>query len=68
MIPMTTFGKLAEFKPNTEVFSGYLEKVDLFFLLNDVAAEKKVPIFLNCISSTTYSLLQVWLRLRNLPI
>ena len=54
---MTTFGKLAEFKPGTEEFSAYLERVDLFFLSNDVAAEKKVPIFLNCIGSTTYSLL-----------
>ena len=55
---MTTFGKLAEFKPGTEEFSAYLERVDLFFLSNDVAAEKKVPIFLNCIGSTTYSLLR----------
>ena len=55
---MTTFGKLAEFKPGREEFSAYLERVDLFFLSNDVAAEKKVPIFLNCIGSTTYSLLR----------
>ena len=40
------------------VQSAYLERVDLFFLSNDVAAEKKVPIFLNCIGSTTYSLLR----------
>ena len=48
-----TFGK-----PGTEEFSAYLERVDLFFLSNNVTAEKKVPIFLNCIGSTMYSLLR----------
>ena len=55
---MAKFGTLEEFKPDAEEFSAYLERVDLFFQSNNVPAEKKVPIFLNCIGSTTYSLLR----------
>jgi len=56
MAAKPTYGTLAEFKPDEE-FSAYLERVDLFFQSNDVPAEKKVPIFLNCIGSATYILL-----------
>ena len=55
---MATFSKLEEFNLSAEDFSTYLKRVDLFFKSNDVQDQKKVPIFLNCIGSTTYSLLR----------
>ena len=54
----TLYGKLAEFRPEEEEFSAYCERVELFFAVNDVPGEKQVPLFLNCIGATTYSLLR----------
>ena len=38
--------------------STYLERVQLFFLTNEVEDDKKVPIFLSVVGSKTYSLLR----------
>ena len=58
MASKPTFDTLAEFKPDVEEFCAYMERVDLFFQSNGIPAEKKVPIFLKYIGSTTYSLLR----------
>jgi len=55
---MTTFGKIQEFSPETERFSAYLERVELFFAANDVPAEKKVPVFLSVVGGATYGVLR----------
>lgn len=53
-----TIGKIEEFKPDTEQFSAYLEQVELFFVANDVANEKKTAVFLSVVGGTTYGLLR----------
>ena len=55
---MATYGKLVEFNQGEEEFAAYLERVELFFVANNIPADKKVPIFLNCIGVTTYGLLR----------
>ncbi len=49
---------LQEFQPESELLSAYLERVELFFVANDVAEGKKVAVFLSVIGSRTYSLLR----------
>ena len=56
MSPM--FGRIQEYCPENELFSAYLERVQLFFLANGVEDEKKVPVFLSVVGSKTYSLLR----------
>ena len=55
---MATYGKLKEFEPDNEKVSSYLERVELYFTANDIAAEKKVVILLSVIIAKTYSLLR----------
>ena len=52
------FGRIQEYCPENELFSAYLERVQLFFLANGVEDEKKVPVFLSVVGSKTYSLLR----------
>ena len=51
-------GNLKEFQPENELFSSYLERVELFFNANDIVDEKKVAVFLSVVGSKTYSLLR----------
>ncbi len=55
---MTTIGKIEEFRPDTERFSAYLERVELFFVANDIPAEKKSAVLLSVVGGATYSLLR----------
>ena len=41
-MPISTFGR---FDPELESFATYEERIRLFFEANDIAEEKKVPIF-----------------------
>ena len=59
-------GHIQEFQPENELLSSYLERVQLFFIANDVVEEKKVAVFLSVIGSKTYSLLRNLLA-PNLP-
>ena len=54
---MATLGKLDEFKQDAEPFQAYLERVNIFFAANDIAEDKKVPVFFSTIAVTTYGLL-----------
>ena len=54
----TIVGKIEEFNPDEEPFSSYMERVELFFLANSVADDRKVPIFLNGVGKKTYGLLR----------
>ena len=56
MYPM--FGRIQEYEPVNELFSTYLERVQLFCLANGVEDDKKVPVFLSVVGSKTYSLLR----------
>ena len=46
---MATYATLTEFRRDTEEFSAYLERVELYFAANEIAEEKQVPIFLNVV-------------------
>ncbi len=52
------YGTLQEFRPEVEELTTYLERVDLFFTANETPEAKQVPIFLNVVGATTYSLLR----------
>ena len=58
MATALVYGSVQEYNQENELFSAYLERVDLFFSANDVGDDKKVPIFLTVVGSKTYSLLR----------
>ena len=53
-----TLGPLHEFRPDSEDFSMYMERVEIYFAANDVPEGKKVPVFLNAVGGTTYGVLR----------
>ena len=57
---MTTVGQLQEFCPESESLTAYMyvERVELFPTANDIASQKKVPVFLRAVGGTTYGLLR----------
>ena len=57
-MPISTFGRIEQFDPELESFATYEERIRLFFEANDIAEEKKVPIFLSIIGTRSYSLLR----------
>ena len=54
----TSFGRIDQFQPQNEPITAYLEHTHLFFAANDVAAERRVPVFLSVIGGRTYALLR----------
>ena len=54
---MATVGRIEEFNPEKERISAYLERVELFFVANDVEDGKQVATLLSMIGSKTYALL-----------
>ena len=55
---MATFGRLEEFNPRKETISSYLERIELYFLANEIAEKKQVAVFLSVIGGQMYSLLR----------
>ena len=55
---MARLGRVNEFVPEKETISAYLERVEMFFLANDISEDKKVPVLLSVIGATTYALLR----------
>ena len=47
---------MAEYKPETESVTAYLEKMDIFLQANEFPEEKRVSIFLSLIGGQTYGL------------
>lgn len=54
----TNFGKIDEFHPECKHFSVYRERVELYFIANDIPEEKQVPVFLSVIGGKVYALLR----------
>ena len=54
---MATVGRIEEFNPEKERISTYLERVDLFFVANEVGEAKQVATLLSVIGGKTYALL-----------
>ena len=52
------YGILKEYLPENELFSSYMERVELFFVANDIPDEKKVAVLLSVVGSKNYSLLR----------
>ena len=50
-------GSLHEFRPESEGFSTYMERVEIYFAVNNVPKVKKVPVLQNAIGGTTYEVL-----------
>ena len=55
---MARLGRVNKFIPEKETISAYLERVDMFFLANDINEDKKVPVLLSVLGATTYALLR----------
>ena len=51
-------GRMQEFQPESEQISAYLERLEMYFLANGVADDKRVPVLLSVIGKHTYSLLR----------
>ena len=58
MATALVYGSVQEYNQENELFSAYLERMNLFFSANDVEDDKKVPIFLTVVGSKTFSLLR----------
>ena len=58
MAAVPIIGHIQEYRPENELLSTYLERVELFFAANDVKDEKQVAAFLSLIGSKTYSILK----------
>lgn len=54
----TQFGHLPEFQSELEPIAAYLERVNFFFMANNIPDDKQVPILLSTIGGKTYSLLR----------
>ena len=55
---MATFGRLEEFNPRKETISSYLERIELYFMANEIADKKQVAVFLSVIGGQMYTLLK----------
>jgi len=60
---MATFGHLEEFKPTKATITSYLERIELYFLANDIVEKKQVAVFLSVIGRQMYTLLRNLLAL-----
>ena len=55
---MATFGAVSEFNSDIEGWTEYSERLTMFFLANDIAADKKVAVLLSCVGAKTYKLIK----------
>ncbi|MEW8341158.1 MAG: reverse transcriptase family protein [Candidatus Thiodiazotropha taylori] len=55
---MATIGKIGEFREERETFVCYLERFEQFLAANNVADERRVPIFLSVVGPTAYGILK----------
>ncbi|XP_059201274.1 uncharacterized protein K02A2.6-like [Centropristis striata] len=61
---MALFGRIDDFKPENEPRSAYIERLEQFFVANDIADDKKVATLLSVMGATTYGLLRNLVRPR----
>ena len=54
----TTLGQVKEFNPDTDPFAAYVERMNIFFTINDIKADKRAAVFLNFIGGRAYELLR----------
>lgn len=55
---MARVGKINVFEDEHELWQCYKERLDQYFIANDVKDEKKVPALLSLVGGKTYSILR----------
>ena len=55
---MATFGNPEEFNPHKETITSYLERIEVYFLANDIDKKKQIAVFLSVIGGKLYTLLR----------
>ena len=58
MATLRVFGSVGEFDPTTDDISTYLERMQLYFAVNKVEDDRKVPVLLTVIGAKAYSTLR----------
>ena len=53
----SAIGRLTEFNPKDQSVDSYLEMVESFFKVNNIAQESKVAVFLTAVGNKTYEIL-----------
>ena len=51
-------GRITDFDESTELWSSYQERLEQYFLANEIKDEKKVPVLLSVMGGQTYSVLR----------
>ena len=51
-------GSLDELEPASESVSNYVERVEMYFEVNEIAADKRVATFLTAVGKKTYGVLK----------
>ena len=51
------FGQMEHFSPDDEGIQAYLERVELYFVANEIGEDRFAPAFLSITGSKTYALL-----------
>jgi hypothetical protein len=54
---MASFGRIQEFNKETERFSTYIDRLELYFEANSIPEEKQVAVFLTVVGAKNFSLL-----------
>ena len=54
---MPYLGSISEYIPDQEVFEVYIERLKIFFEVNDIANEKKTAVFLTLVGAKNYATL-----------
>ena len=53
-----SIGRIGEFNSQVESWDSYSERLEQYFLCNEIANEKKVPALLSLVGGSTYQLLR----------
>ena len=53
-----TFRHIQEFQPDSDTITAYIERMNLFFMANEIPNVKKIAVFLSIIGGKTYALLR----------
>ena len=58
MMATAVFGQMERFNPDDKGIQAYLERIELYFVANEIGDDRRVPAFLSVIGSKTYALLR----------
>lgn len=54
---MPSVGKISDFDPNTGNWTSYVERLEMYFVVNEVPAELKLPTLISVMGEEAYELL-----------